>query len=160
MIRSGWCGIGNIRELEKYANAIRKNEAAVIAQQALLVVEDLKYLNGCVKRGRGEDIDKNCPAKNVFEYIKELEQRAEKAEAQVAEVQKENESLNDGLTISYMHGYGKAKEKYQAQVAEAVRECLENQTTKVCNLLDEIKHDDPDSWQKIVEAASTTDKEA
>jgi len=71
------CGLGAIKALELKAKEAQiqhnKNEAATIAYMALQVVDDLEYLNGCVKRGRGEVIDPVHPGRNVFEYIKELE---------------------------------------------------------------------------------------
>jgi hypothetical protein len=53
----------------------------------------------------------------------EIVERAEKAEAGVRRLREENETLNEGLTASHMLGYGKAKEEYRGQIAEAVREC-------------------------------------
>lgn len=69
----GWNTIGCFKELERVAGQGRKNEAATIAHMALGLVKDLQYLNGCVLRGRGEDIDDVRPGRNIFEYIKELE---------------------------------------------------------------------------------------
>jgi len=43
--------------------------------------------------------------------------------AEVRRLREENEDLNEGLTIAYMHGYDKAKAKYEQHLAEAVREC-------------------------------------
>ena len=83
-------GLGSIRALEamakEYKNKQDKNEAATIAFMALDVAKDLMYLNGCVKRGKGEDIDSTYPGRNVFEYIKEIE-------AERDQLRKENEKL-------------------------------------------------------------------
>lgn len=51
------------RDIEYFANGV------------LSLAKELRYLNGCVKRGRGEDIDPEHPGRNVFEYIKELESK-------------------------------------------------------------------------------------
>jgi len=61
---------GNIKELEKIANSWKTEPLAV---GVLQLAQEILYLHGCVKRGRGEDIYPNQPGRNVFEYIKELE---------------------------------------------------------------------------------------
>ena len=81
MSKDNWHGIGDTKALERKAAEQMKNEAATIAHMAMKVVGDLMYLNGCVKRGRGEDIYPEHPGRNVFEYIKELEFVAEKNRA-------------------------------------------------------------------------------
>jgi hypothetical protein len=58
--------------LELLSKNLRDQEFAEIA---LRVVSQIKYVNGCVKRGRGSDIVPDEPFQNVFEYIKELEQK-------------------------------------------------------------------------------------
>ena len=56
-----------IKELEQ--------ENQYFASESLKVVDDLKYLNGCVVRGRGSDINTDYMRANVFGYIQELEQQ-------------------------------------------------------------------------------------
>jgi len=56
-------------------------------------------------------------------YFGDLGDAARVLAAEVRRLREENEALNDGLTVSYMHGYDKAKEKYEQHLAEAVREC-------------------------------------
>jgi len=70
MSHNGWNSLGDIRELEKL---VRRQELQQWGQLTLKLVSDIKYLNGCVKRGRGENFDDQLPAKNVFLYILELE---------------------------------------------------------------------------------------
>jgi hypothetical protein len=73
---NGWNSLGDIRELERKAKRITDIEdMKAWAKLTLKLVANLDYLNGCVKRGRGSDIDPDCPARNIFEYIKELESR-------------------------------------------------------------------------------------
>ena len=50
-------------------------ENQYFASESLKVVDDLKYLNGCVVRGRGSDINIDYMRANVFGYIQELEQQ-------------------------------------------------------------------------------------
>lgn len=76
MDNDNWGRLGDLRALERKVDEHRKNEAATIAHRALKVAKDLLYLNGCVARGRGTDIDPEYPGRNVFEYIKELEAKA------------------------------------------------------------------------------------
>jgi len=76
MEHNGWNSLGDIRALEAKVNRIRNIEdMAEWGRLTLKLVADIDYLNGCVKRGRGTDIDSDCPARNIFEYIKELEAR-------------------------------------------------------------------------------------
>lgn len=61
-------------ELKRLAGKLRKNkEVKDLANGVLSLTQELLYLHGCVKRGRGIDIDPDHPGRNVFEYIKELE---------------------------------------------------------------------------------------
>lgn len=50
------------------------------------------YLNGCVKRGRGKDIDPVFPGNNIFKYILELERKLEYANAVI---EQRNNELSD-----------------------------------------------------------------
>jgi len=74
MVRD-WHGLGDISGLERKAAERMAGDAATIAHMTMKVINDLKYLSGCVARGRGEDIDAAHPGRNVFEYIKEIEQK-------------------------------------------------------------------------------------
>jgi len=61
----------NVERLETLAEQANNKE---LAQGILDMAEEIKYLNGCVKRGRGSDIYPDEPCRNVFNYILELEQ--------------------------------------------------------------------------------------
>jgi|LGVF01.2.fsa_nt_gb hypothetical protein len=97
---NNWSSIGSFRELERKAKEHNLNEASKIAQMALMLIQNLKYLSGCVVKGRGTDIDKEHPARNVFEYVKELEAKAEQAEAQIAEAVRECERIANHFASS------------------------------------------------------------
>jgi len=76
MAHGGWNSLGDIRELERKVQRIKEIEdMADWGERTLKLIADMDYLNGCVKRGRGSDIVPDCPAQNVFEYIKELESK-------------------------------------------------------------------------------------
>ena len=71
---NGWYNIGDIRELERKVKKVKSiNDMAEWGRLTLKLIAEVRYLNGCVKRGRGSDIVADSPAQNVFEYIKELE---------------------------------------------------------------------------------------
>ena len=72
--QDGWNSIGDIRALEELSKRIRKEQdMRKWGELTLKLIEELRYLNGCVVRGRGRDIDPDKPFRNIFEYIKELE---------------------------------------------------------------------------------------
>ena len=72
-----YSSIEDTRELEckaaEYIVEADKSNTTTIANLALKAVGDINYLDGCVAKGRGKDIFPFQPARNVFEYIKELE---------------------------------------------------------------------------------------
>ena len=71
----------------------RNDTTTELAENAVKLAEEVMYVNGCVKRGRGEDIEPEYPLKNVFEYIKELEQ-------QLSDCQKESKGVVDFIIQS------------------------------------------------------------
>jgi hypothetical protein len=95
MAKDNWHSLGDLRELERKA---KRAELPELGRLALQLVANMDYLNGCVARGRGEDIDPAHPGLNVFEYIKELEsattalrERTEAAERERDELRRELE---------------------------------------------------------------------
>jgi chromosome segregation ATPase len=82
-----------------------KAEKLELAEGVVDLMNDLKYLNGMVKRGRGSDIDTSNMNKNVFKYIQELEAERDrwksltkKEAAQCIELGQENAKLRETIT--------------------------------------------------------------
>jgi hypothetical protein len=60
----------SLARLEAIRAKLDGEEAATLILQ---LIENVRYVNGCVARGNGSDLSEN-PLENVFEYIKQLEQ--------------------------------------------------------------------------------------
>jgi hypothetical protein len=88
-----WNSLGDVRELERKANKIlHLRDMEDWGRLTLRLIDNIKYLNGCVKRGRGSDIDEQYPIRNIFEYIKELEGRVA---THAPRLQKASEEVRD-----------------------------------------------------------------
>lgn len=73
----------NMKRLKELANSSAVNEE--LAKGILDMAKEIKYLNGCVQRGRGSDIYPDEPCRNVFNYILELEQASKVMESLLIE---------------------------------------------------------------------------
>lgn len=97
---NGWNSLGDVRALEVKVQKIRDIEdMAEWGRLTLKLIADMDYLNGCVKRGRGSDIDADTPARNIFEYIKEIETALSAERQRCAEIARKMRGTH-GCTVA------------------------------------------------------------